>query len=157
MLALIPKVTNTQNLTQFRPISLCNVSYKLCSKAMANRLRRVLDKIISEEQSAFVPGRLIMDNVIIAYECIHYLRHKKGKLGACAVKLDMMKAYDRVEWQYLDSVMEALGFSQRWWALVMKCVTTMTFSVRVNGVFSDIWRKQHDFERARRRCHCGGG
>jgi hypothetical protein len=61
---------------------------------MANRLRGILDEVISEEQSAFVLGRLITDNVLIAYECIHYLRNKKGNLGACAIKLDMAKAYD---------------------------------------------------------------
>jgi hypothetical protein len=136
VLVLIPKVANPQELTQFTPISLCNVLYKICSKAMANRLRCILDDIISEEQSAFVPGRLITDNVLLTYECIHYLRKKKGKNGACAVKLDMAKAYDRVEWEYLRAIMMALGFTVRWCDLVMKCITSVSFSVRVNGALS---------------------
>jgi hypothetical protein len=111
--------------------------YKICSKTIANRLRRILDEIISVEQSAFIPSRLITHNVLIAYECIHYLRNKKGKQGDCAIKLDMAKAYDRVEWPYLVCIMRALGFPEGWIALVMKCVKIVTFSVRVNGVFSN--------------------
>lgn len=137
ILVLIPKVNNLQDLSQFRPISLCNVLYKLCSKTMANRLRLILDDVISEEQSAFVPGRLITDNVLIAYECIHYLRHKKGKTGDCAIKLDMAKAYDHVEWEYLRAIMQALGFPASWCSLVMKCISSVSFSVRMNGVFSE--------------------
>jgi hypothetical protein len=130
-LVLIPKVKNPQIMRNFRPISLCNVIYKLCSKVLANRLRGFLDDIVFEEQSAFVPGRLIMDNVLIAYECSHYLKRKKGKMGACAVKLDMAKAYDRVEWDYLKRIMLTLGFCDTFVSLIMRCVTSVSLSVRV--------------------------
>lgn len=107
---------------------------------MANRLRLILDDLISEEQSAFVPGRLITDNVLIAYECVHFLRHTKGKTGDCAVKLDMAKAYDRVEWAYLLRVLEKMGFPESWCSLIMRCVSSVSFSVRVNGVFTESFK-----------------
>ena len=139
-LVLIPKAKNPQIITNFRPISLCNVIYKLCSKVLPNRLRGFLDEIVSEEQSAFVPRRLITDNVLIAYECTHYLKRKKGKMGACAVKLDMAKAYDRVEWDYLKRIMLTLGFCDTFVSLIMRCVTSVSLSVRVNGVLTDSFR-----------------
>lgn len=117
---------------QFRPISLCNVLFKICSKVLANRLRGLLDEIISEEQSAFVLGRLITDNVLIAYECTHYLKRKEGKIGACAVKLDMAKAYDRVKWEYLEGIMLKLGFHEDF--------VSMSFCIRTNGVLSEHFR-----------------
>ncbi|XP_037480464.1 pentatricopeptide repeat-containing protein At4g20740-like [Triticum dicoccoides] len=82
------------------------------AEVLANRLREILDEIIAEEQSAFVLGRLITDNAITAFECIHAMKRKRTKQGWCAVKLDMMKAYDRVEWPYLQGIMLQLGFSE---------------------------------------------
>jgi hypothetical protein len=139
-ICLIPKVKRLQEMKQFSPISLCNVIYKICSKVLANRLRPFLDDIVSKEQSAFVLGRRIMDNVLIAYECTHYLTRKKGKIGACAIKLDMAKAYDRVEWEYLRRIMLQLGLQELFVSLIMRCVTSVSFSVRINGVLSDFFR-----------------
>ena len=97
-LTLIPKVKNPEKVTDFRPISLCNVIYKLVSKVLANRLKLILPQIVSDSQSAFVLGHLITDNVLVAFETLHHMHHNKlGREGAMALKLDISKAYDRME------------------------------------------------------------
>jgi hypothetical protein len=103
---------------------MCNVLYKIASKVIANRFRAILPEIISEEQSTFVPGRLITDNVITAYKCMHFMKKKRGgEQRFCALKLDMKKAYDRVEWEYLRKIMLKLGFHRQWVDIIMRLVT----------------------------------
>jgi hypothetical protein len=134
---MIPKVDNPERVAQFRQISLCNVVYKVISKVLSNRLRVILPEIISHHQNAFVPGRLITDNILLAYECIHTMKKKKGKRGLCAVKLDMHKAYDRLEWSFLEKIMSKLGFDQRWIKIIMACVSSVRYKVRFNSCETD--------------------
>ncbi|XP_057419187.1 uncharacterized protein LOC130713437 [Lotus japonicus] len=134
LIVLIPKVKKPLHANQFRPISLCNVLFKIITKVIANRLKLVLPDIICGPQSAFVPGRLITDNALIAYECFHFMKKKcSGRNGHMALKLDMSKAYDRVEWPFLCSVLVHMGFPANWVKLIMECVTTVRFQVMLNG------------------------
>ena len=120
-------------MSEFRPISLCNVIYKIISKVLANRLKQVLPDIFAPTQSAFVLGRLITDNVLVAYETIHTMHvRKKGKKGTMTLKLDISKAYNQVEWPFLQKIMDRLGFQTRWIERVMRCVTTSSFSILMN-------------------------
>ena len=138
VVVLIPKVSNLEQLKDLCPISLCNVVYKIASKVLSNRLKFILPEIIALNQSSFVPGRMITDNVLLAYEMTHYMQTKRsGKQSYAAVKLNMSKAYDRVEWSFLEKMMIKLGFHERWVDTIMKCVTTVTYRIKVNGQLTD--------------------
>ncbi|KAK2360556.1 hypothetical protein QL285_085815 [Trifolium repens] len=132
-ICFIPKCYSPSSMKDFRPISLCNVLYKVVSKLLANKLKRVLDKYISEEQSAFVEGRSIIDNAVIAIEVIHCLKRRtKGAKGELALKIDFSKAYDKVEWGYLKGVLGRMGFSETWIQWMMVCVSSVNYSALVN-------------------------
>ena len=133
-IVLIPKVQNPRKIIEYRPISLCNVAYKIASKAVANRLKSVLSIIVSENQSAFSKGRFITDNVLVAFETMHHISQKKsGRVEEMALKLDVSKAYDRVEWTCLENVMRKMGVHQKMIEMIMRCITTVTYSIRING------------------------
>ncbi|GAU48605.1 hypothetical protein TSUD_327170 [Trifolium subterraneum] len=133
-ICLIPKCDNHTSMKDLRPISLCNVLYKMISKVLANRLKCCLDKCVSQEQSAFVEGRSILDNALIATEVIHALKRKTyGRRGELALKIDISKAYDKVDWGFLRGVMTKMGFIDVWIRWVMMCVSSVNYSVLMNS------------------------
>lgn len=103
-IVLISKKDNQELISDFKPIILCNVIYKLVFKVICNRLKSIMPLIIYKIQSTFIPDRLIIDNMIVVYELLHSMKlNKKKKKGAMVVKLNMSKAYDRIEWPYLQA------------------------------------------------------
>lgn len=133
-ICLIPKKLSAKSLDEFRPISLCNVAYKVVSKLLSKRLKKILPSIITETQAAFVEERLISDNILIAHELLHALNsNNRCSREHIAIKTDLSKAFDRVEWVFLEKAMRTLGFSEDWCNLIMECVTSVEYQVLING------------------------
>ena len=132
-LALIPKIQGPETLGNYRPISLCNTVYKVLTKIIVARLRPFLGKLISPLQTAFVPGRKGMDNVIIAQEIIHSLSRKKGNTGYMAIKIDLEKAYDKLEWSFVREMLVRANLPSDLRDIIMSCVSTVSTSILFNG------------------------
>jgi hypothetical protein len=119
-IVLIPKMNNPVSINDFQLISLCNVLYKITSKVLAIRIKVILLVIISPNQSAFIPGRLIPDNNLAAYKTLHSMQMRHwGKTRYVAVKLDMSKTYDRVDWHFLVAVKRRMGLISN--SVILSC------------------------------------
>ncbi|GAU43105.1 hypothetical protein TSUD_373000 [Trifolium subterraneum] len=134
-ITLIPKVDSPHSLNDFRPISLVGSLYKILAKVLANRLRMVVGRVIFESQTAFVKDRQILDGILIANEAVDEARKTKKEL--LLFKVDFEKAYDSVDWGYLDAVMGKMSFPVLWRKWIKECVCTATASVLVNGSPTD--------------------
>ncbi|XP_021996030.1 uncharacterized protein LOC110893223 [Helianthus annuus] len=136
LLALIPKVTTPTRVTDYRPISCCNVLYKCISKVLVDRIKDALSGIVSINQSAFVPGRRISDNILLTQELMHNYHRHFGP-PRCAFKVDIQKAYDTVDWGFLKQVLLGFGFHRVMVDWILVCVSTTSYShmVRIDSSF----------------------
>ena len=120
-LALMPKIDNAVEVKDFRPISMVGCLYKLITKILAARLKTMMGELVGEAQLAFINGRQILDGALIANEVAWWL--KKIRTSAVMLKLDFQKAYNTVKWEFLDYVMERMGFGRKWRDWIMQCVS----------------------------------
>jgi hypothetical protein len=129
---LVPKVSTPTYITDYRPIACCNVLYKCITKIISDRVKGGLAHIVSINQSAFIPGRRISDNIMLTQELMHNYHRDVGP-PRCAFKVDIQKAYDTVDWNFLRITLVGFGFHPKMVHWIMTCVTSMSFSICING------------------------
>jgi hypothetical protein len=137
-LALIPKEKGALSFSRFMPISLCNTSYKILTKVIANRLKNVLPLIVPENQGGFIKGRQIADNIILVQEALHSSLHSKDK--GMIIKLDLANAFDRVNHNFLFEVMKKFGFDQSFVNWIRACIGSPWIAPMVNGRVTNFFK-----------------
>ncbi|GKA67000.1 hypothetical protein Tco_0766808 [Tanacetum coccineum] len=132
IIAALPKVKSPSRINDYKPISCCNVLFKCLSKIIANRIKQCLKHIVSPNQSAFVPGRSITDNILLTQELMHNYHLDRGS-PRCAFKVNIQKAYDTVDWNFLCMILHGFGFHDKMVSWIMECVTSTSYSINING------------------------
>lgn len=131
-ITMIPKRLAPRKVTKYMPISCCNVVYKCIAKILAERLKKCLPNIISLNQSAFVQGMKIIDNILLAQKVVKNYHNSKGK-PRCTIKLDIMKAFDSINWDFVLNILIVFGFPSKFIHWIRICITTPMYSVKISG------------------------
>lgn len=132
MITLVPKTDHAEKVGDYRPIACCNTLYKVVSKILYNRLKKVLPTIISGNQSAFVEGREISENVLICQDLVR-LYNRKNSPSSYLIKIDLLKAYDSVEGEFVKEMLYSMNFPSQFVTLTMECITTTQYTIAING------------------------
>ena len=139
---LLPKVNNAERIQQYRPICLLNVSFKIFTKVATIRLNSVADRVVSPSQTSFMQGRNILDGVVILHETIHELHSKKQ--NGVMFKINFEKAYDKVNYSFLQQTLRMKGFSEEWRALIQSFVVGGSVAIKVNDDTGKYFRTKKD-------------
>ena len=127
-------MSHPEQITQFRPISLCNTLYKLVSRILVQRLKPYMVEIINPCQVGFVPGCKTSDNIILVQEVIRTLRYRRGRTGYVAIKLDLLKAYDHLEWSFIQETLVLFQLPPNLITLIMNMISSTRFHILWNGM-----------------------
>ena len=130
---MIPKKDNPKNVSDYRPISLCNVCYKIIAKILSNRVKFVLPNLIGKEQSGFVQGRSPADNILTIQEVVHTLEQDISNPPRMIVKIDVEKAYDTLSWKAILATLSKMNFPTIWLAWIQACISSPGFAFLING------------------------
>ena len=137
-IVMVPNKEGENDFKDFRPISLVGSLYKLIAKVLANRLKKVMSRLVNKAQNAFVEGRQILDASLISNEAIDSMTWRKEKGILC--KLDVEKAYDKLNWKFLLTVLREMGFGSKWIGWKQWCISTTSFSMIINGSLAGFFK-----------------
>ena len=144
--ALVPKCPNPSQIKDYRPISCCTIIYKCITRILAIRMKNLMPFLVSPSQSAFVVGRSITDNVLLAQELARGY-NRTSLSPRCCIKIDLQKVFDTLDWGFILGVLEVMKFLSEFIGWIRGCITTSRFSFSIYGSLAGFFKGERVFGR----------